>query len=168
MGAIEELQQRLGVMPKAEFEKIHAEASNARKAIGLEKWIPNVGPQTDAFHSQADVLGFGGIPGGGKTELGLGTAFSHHKRTLMLRRQYTDLSGLIDAAIRINGSREGFNGSPPPRLTMAQDQFIDFAGCARLGDERHWLGRAHDLIVPDETTEFLELQIRFFIGFFSH
>ena len=168
MGAIEELMTRLGALPKAEFEKIYAETNAARKVMGLDRWIPTVGPQADAFNSQADVLGFGGEPGGGKTELGLGAAFSQHKRTLMLRRQYTDLSGLIDAAIRINGSRDGFNGSPPPRLTIAQDQFIDFAGCARVGDERHWMGKAHDLIVPDETTEFLEVQIRFLMGWLRH
>ena len=168
MGAIDELLGRLGAMPKAEFEKVYAEASTARKELGLEKWIPTVGPQRDAFHSQADVLGFGGEPGGGKSQLGLGLAFIEHKRTLILRRQYTDLSGLVDDAIKINGSRDGFNGSPPPRLTIGQDQFIDFAGCARVGDEMHWMGKAHDLIVPDETTQFLEVQIRFLMGWLRH
>lgn len=168
MEALDDIMARLGAMPKAELEKICAQTAGARKAIGLDRWIPTVGPQADAFNSQADVLGFGGEPGGGKSQLGLGLSFVHHKRTLILRRQYTDLSGLIDDAIKINGTRDGFNGSPPPRLTIAQDQFIDFGACARVGDEMHWMGKAHDLIVPDETTQFAETQIRFLMGWLRH
>jgi len=168
MGAVEELMSRLGALPEAELQKIYAETTQTRRVMGLDRWIPTVGPQADAFNSQADVLGFGGEPGGGKSQLGLGLSFVNHKRALILRRQYTDLSGLIDDAIKINGTREGFNGSPPPRLVISQDQFIDFAGCARVGDEMHWMGKAHDLIVPDETTQFAEMQIRFLMGWLRH
>jgi hypothetical protein len=139
------------------------------KAVTRKKpWVPNPGPQTDAYFSEADVLLFGGEPGGGKSQLGLGLAFNQHKRSLILRRQYTDLSGLIDDAIKINGKRDGFNGQPPPRLTIAPGQFIDFGACARVGDEQHWMGKAHDLIVPDEGTQFTWLQIRFLMGWLRH
>ena len=159
---------RIETLPQAEFEKAFAEAATARKTLGLERWMPTVGPQADAYSSQADVLLFGGEPGGGKSQLGLGLAFSQHKRSLILRRQYTDLSGLIDDAIKINGTRDGFNGSPPPRLTISDGQFIDFGACARVGDEHHWMGKAHDLIVPDESTQFAEQQIRFLMGWLRH
>lgn len=102
------------------------------------------------------------------SQLGLGFAFNEHKRSLILRRQYTDLSGLIDDAIKIHGSRVGFNGQPPPRLTIASDQFIDFGACARIGDEQHWMGKAHDLICADESTQFAWQQIRFLMGWLRH
>lgn len=111
---------------------------------------------------------FGGEPGGGKSSLGLGLAFTQHQRSLILRRQYTDLSGLIDDAIKINGTREGYNGQPPPRLTLGPDRFIDFGGCARVGDEMHWMGKAHDLIVPDEGAQFAWQQLRFLMGWLRH
>lgn len=167
-GTLDEILVRLGTLPQAELERLHAETGETRKAMGFEKWIPTIGPQRDAYTSQADVLLFGGEPGGGKTEIGLGLAFTQHKRSLFLRRQYTDLDGAIDAAIRIHGSREGFNGSPPPRLTISEDRFIDFGACARVGDEQHWMGKAHDLCVFDEGAQFVESQVRFLMGWLRH
>lgn len=165
MGALDDILTRLGSLPKDEYDKI---AKEVMAKTSHEKWVPTIGPQADAYHSKADVLLFGGEPGGGKSQLGLGLAFNCHKRSLILRRQYTDLSGLIDDAIKINGSRNGFNGQPPPRLTIARGQFIDFGACARVGDEMHWMGKAHDLIVPDEGTQFAFQQIRFLMGWLRH
>lgn len=168
MGALDDIITRIGALPPKELEKLTADAMSARAALGATRWVPTIGPQADAYHSKADVLLFGGEPGGGKTELGLGLAFNCHKRSLLLRRQYTDLSGLVDGAVRINGSRDGFNGSPPPRLTIATDQVIDFGACARPGDEEHWMGRPHDLIVFDEGTQFTEMQVHFLMGWLRH
>lgn len=168
MPTLDEIQTRLKALPRKEQEKALLQAKATLKKLGFGKWIPTVGPQADAFNSKADVLLFGGEPGGGKTDLGLGLAFSQHKRSLMLRRQYTDLTGLIDGAIRIHGTRDGFNGQPPPRLTIGQEHFIDFAGCSRVGDEQHWMGKPHDLIVLDEATQFAWTQIRFLMGWLRH
>ena len=35
-------------------------------------WVPNPGPQTQAFLCEADELFYGGEAGGGKTDLGIG------------------------------------------------------------------------------------------------
>ena len=168
MQTLDDIIGALKGLPPKELEKAHRKAQDALKKLGVQKWIPTIGPQADAYLSKADVLLFGGEPGGGKTELGLGLAFNQHKRTLILRRQYTDLGGAIDAAIRINGTRDGFNGQPPPRLTIAPGHIIDFGACARMGDEQHWMGKPHDLIVPDESTQFAWQQIRFLMGWLRH
>ena len=63
------------------------------------KWVPNPGPQFDAYFSEADVLLYGGEPGGGKSQLILGLAFNEHKRTLMMRRQYGELDRLVEDAL---------------------------------------------------------------------
>ena len=162
---LEELVAQISQLPPEGLEEIARQAQNAREG---KKWIPSVGPQLEAYESQADVMLYGGEPGGGKSQLGLGLAFNLHKRSLILRRQYTDLSGLIDDAIKINGSRSGFNGQPPPRLTLDQDKFIDFGACTRVGDEQHWMGKAHDLIVFDEATQFAYQQVRFLMGWLRH
>ena len=49
-------------------------------------WVPNPGPQTDAYFSDADELFYGGQAGGGKTDLELGLALTAHRRSLVLRR----------------------------------------------------------------------------------
>lgn len=158
---LDELIGRLARLPAE--EKKAAVADVARATAGM-KWVPSPGPQTEAYLSRADVLLYGGQGGGGKSDLGLGLAFTAHKRSLVLRRQYTDLGALIERALSINGSREGFNGSPRPKLTTADDRLIRFGANQRLGDEQTWQGQPFDLKVFDEAVQFLELQVRFHLG----
>jgi hypothetical protein len=47
-------------------------------------WVPNPGPQTQAFLCEADELFYGGEAGAGKTDLGIGLALTEHKRSLLL------------------------------------------------------------------------------------
>ena len=128
------------------------------------KWRPNPGPQQDAYDSLADILLFGGQAAGGKSDLGLGLAFTAHKRSLVMRRRYTDLSALTDRAIRINGTRDGFSGSSPPKLKTDDDRLIDFGACNMPGDEEQWQGHPHSLLYCDELAQFQEYQIRFLMG----
>ncbi|MCK1479317.1 terminase [Bradyrhizobium sp. 197] len=137
--------------------------ADAMAVTGHMKWIPNSGPQTDAYFCKADVLLYGGQGGGGKSDLGLGLAFTAHKRSLIMRRKYANLSALTERAIAINGSRNGFNGSPPPLLRV-DDKYIQFAGNQHAGDEEDWQGHAFDFKYFDEATQFLQSQIRFHLG----
>jgi len=82
-----------------------------------KKWTPTEGPQADAYHCKADILLYGGEAGGGKSSLITGLSLMSHKRSLIMRRQYTDLSAIIDDTLAQNGTRDGYNGSPPARLT---------------------------------------------------
>lgn len=150
--------QGMAPQDKAEITKAAVEAT--RDLI----WIPNPGPQTDAFFSKADVLLYGGAGGGGKSELGLGLAFTVHKRSLILRRQYANLSALTERAVAINGTRNGFNGSPPPLLRTADGRYIQFGANQHLGDEQNWQGHPFDYKFFDEATQFLEQQVRFHLG----
>ena len=137
----------------------------ARKFVAVKrKWMPNEGPQAEAYFSEADVLLYGGEPGGGKSQLILGLAFNEHERSLIMRRQYGDLDRLVEDALKIHGSREGFNGSPPPKLKISDTQIIDFAAAHRVGDEHGQMGKGRDLIGIDEATHFAEGQIRFLMG----
>lgn len=136
----------------------------AMEATGKMKWVPNPGPQTDAYFSKADVLLFGGEPGGGKSQLVLGLAFNEHKRSVIMRRQYDGLSRLVEDALKIHGSKDGFNGSPPPKLRIDTDHIIDFAAAHRVGDEQSQMGKGRDFIGVDEATHFAWSQIRFIMG----
>lgn len=153
--------QRIRSLPPAELERVKEKYVESRRS---QKWIPNPGPQTEAYFSEADVLLYGGEPGGGKSQLILGLAHNEHERSLIMRRQYGDLDRLVEDALKIHGSREGFNGSPPPKLRMGGDRVIDFAAAHRVGDEQGQMGKGRDLIGIDEATHFAEKQIRFLMG----
>ncbi len=158
---LDQILERLGALPEKERAEIIETANNATKHM---PWLPSVGVQTDAYFSKADVLLYGGAGGGGKTDLGLGLAFTAHQRSLIMRRKYANLSGLTERALEINGSRDGYNGSPPPLLRTKDGRYIQFAGNQHLGDEQDWQGIPFDLKVFDEATAFLELQVRFHLG----
>ena len=160
MGALDEIAELLELMPKEQSDKA---VSDALEIIGT-KWWPTPGPQKDAYDSAADVLLYGGEPGGGKSQLILGLAFNKHERTLIMRRQYGDLDRLVEDALKIHGSRLGFNGSPPPKLKISESKVIDFAAAHRVGDEQGQMGKGRDLIAFDEATHFAEQQIRFVMG----
>ena len=151
--------QRLRSLPPAEVE-----AAKQKYVESRPKWVPNPGPQTEAYFSVADVLLYGGEPGGGKSQLILGLAFNEHQRSLIMRRQYGDLDRLVEDALKIHGSRDGFNGSPPPKLKLGENRVIDFAAAHRVGDEQGQMGKGRDLIGIDEATHFAEQQIRFVMG----
>jgi hypothetical protein len=170
-----EMRARLVGMPLDELTaliarlpaNIKAGLSNLPSLAGLlgpGKWTPSPGPQTMAYESLADVLGYGGEPGGGKSQLLLGLAFTRHKRSFIMRRQYADLSALIEDALKIHGSRDGFNASPPPRLRIDAERTIHFRAAHLPGDEQGTMGQARDLLGIDEATQFAESQVRFLMG----
>jgi hypothetical protein len=127
------------------------------------RWVPNPGPQTQAYFSKADVILYGGEPGGGKTDLVLGLAFNEHKRALVMRRRYTDLGSIVDRMLAMNGGKDGFNGSPPPSLKRP-GLSIELGAANNPGDEQNWIGRARDLLGIDEATQFTEKQVRLLMG----
>src|SRR6185369_4189006 len=102
--------------------------------------------------------------GGGKSQLLLGLAFNCHRRSLLMRRKYSDLGRLVEDALKINGGKGGFNGSPPPKLRLEGDKQIDFGATQRVGDEQDWMGKGRDFLGVDEATHFAESQIRFLMG----
>src|SRR5437660_9682169 len=63
MSQLDDYLQLLNAMPEADRQTAIADALEATKN---DIWVPNPGPQTEAYFSQADVLLYGGEPGGGK------------------------------------------------------------------------------------------------------
>lgn len=143
-----------------EREELHALVAADIKAA---KWRPLPGPQTMAYQSKADVIGFGGAAGGGKTDLAIGLATTEHYRTQFFRREGPQLTGVIDRLAEIVGSRDAINGKPAV-YRDADDRLIEFNSMPNLGDETKYQGRPKDLLVIDEAANFLEQQVRFVKG----
>jgi len=98
------------------------------------------------------------------SQLVLGLAYNEHQRSLIMRRQYGDLDRLIEDVLLIHGSREGFNGSPPPKLRLDNNRIINFGAAHRVGDEQGQMGKGRDYLGIDEATHFAEQQVRFLMG----
>jgi predicted ribonuclease YlaK len=131
--------------------------------IQQHRWRPLPGPQTMAYTSEADVIGFGGAAGGGKTDLAIGMAITQHYRTQVFRREGPQLKGIIDRLAEIMASRQDINGNPPVYRDN-DDRQIEFNSMPNLGDETKYQGRPKDLLVIDEAANFLEQQVRFVKG----
>lgn len=159
--ALQDVITQLRSMSPEKLVKVNEEVMEATKDV---LWVPSPGPQTAAFYSEADVLLYGGEPGGGKSSLLIGLAFTRHHRSLIMRRQYTDLGHIIEEVLRFNGGKQGWNGSPPPSLKRPDGKVIDLGAASKVGDEQHWQGNPHDFIGFDEGTQFAKQQVDFLMG----
>lgn len=130
-------------------------------------WQPLPGPQATAFHSKAQVVGFGGAAGGGKTDLAVGLALTQHKRIGIFRQNGTELVGVIDRIAELIGTRDGFNGSDRiwrwTRADGAEVQ-IELGSFPQPGDVEKYRGRPHDLLVFDEASSMRAQDVRFIMG----
>jgi len=127
-----------------------------------DAWTPLPGPQTKAMQSDADILFYGGAAGGGKTDLIIGLARSQHHKSIIFRREATQLTGIIDRMTELEGSRNGFNGQE--KIWRMKDRQVEFGSVPNPGDETRYQGRPHDAIFYDEISNFHEYQFRFLMG----
>lgn len=140
-----------------------AERQELTSLLGhLPVWMPLPGPQLQAYMSQADIIGFGGAAGGGKSDLACGKALTQHQRILILRREATQLTGIIDRLKEIVGHTDGYNGAE--KIWRLPKQQIEFGSTPNLNDWNKYQGRPHDLVVFDEAANFLEIQVRALLG----
>lgn len=127
------------------------------------RWVPNPGPQTEAFFCAADELFYGGQAGGGKSDLLIGLGLTQHRQALILRRVNKDAKSLAKRAREVAGTDAGFNGTDLV-LTTVDGREIEFGGCQFEADKERYKGRPHDLKAFDEISDFTESQYTFIIG----
>ncbi|HEX8577983.1 MAG TPA: terminase [Allosphingosinicella sp.] len=132
-------------------------------AMDPKLWRPQHGPQSRAYESRADIIGFGGSAGGGKTDLAAGLTLEEHKRTLYLRSEKNQTEGFAQRIEQILGSTKGYN-SQKSSWRLPGRRLLELGGLENQGDEKRWQGRPHDLVILDEATEIREAQARFVMG----
>jgi len=132
-------------------------------------WQPTPGPQAAGYNSQADILGYGGAAGGGKTDLVLGLAGTQHKNSVIFRRTFPNLRGVIERSrdvFNVEGSAHGkdsFNETLH-RWSLADGRMVEFEACQYEKDKEKQRGRPRDFYAFDEATEFTRSQIEFIIA----
>jgi len=153
---LDALLERIAGLPERSKAGVVA---HAIAASGHLAWIPNPGPQTQAYYCQADELFYGGSAGSGKSDLLLGLALNNHQRSLILRRVNKDVGELGERMTAIRGTNAGYNAQM--RIARLAGRIIELAGCEMETDKQRYKGRAHDLKGYDEIADFLESQYLF-------
>ncbi len=125
-------------------------------------------PQRMALESKADVLGYGGQAGGGKSDLLLGAA-RNCWRGIIFRRVYPSLTAIIDRSRQIynpedtQSSKDSYNESLH-RWRFHNGAILYFGSLQYEKDVMAHQGQPRDFYGFDELTEFSEYQFRFITG----
>ena len=98
---IEDVLQYLTPEEQKELDKLLFE--------GTPVWVPLPGPQLWAYDAGADITGYGGAAGGGKTDLICGLAMTRHKRALIVRREKAQTEGVVQRFTELLDGTDGFN-----------------------------------------------------------
>lgn len=147
------------------------------------EWMPQPGPQTLAFYSNAQMLLYGGAAGGGKTDLLLGLGYRRHYRGIIFRREFVQFTEMIDRSEQIfgMGAKQSntalFRGwlFPPTKILVELNgeyeeimtpygKKLEFGSVKDPGDERKYQGRPHDYKAFDEVTHFRRTQFDYLRG----
>ena len=152
------------------LEQVKALAPEARaaleamfKAPGQPIWVPQPGPQSAAYYSEADIVFYGGAAGGGKTELLLGVATTAQEHSIIFRREAVQLIGIEERMTQILGTRTGYN-SQTGVWRLPDNRVLELGSVKEPGDWVKYQGRPHDAKLFDEITHFTEMQFRTLIG----
>jgi hypothetical protein len=117
-------------------------------------WLPDPRnePQCKAYYSHADLMLFGGQAGGGKSDLLAGTALTQHARSVIFRRQATELGDISERIIQLAG-RDGWNGVD--KILRRPDRIVELGHLEKPGSELTWMGGlGHDFIGFDEARSY--------------
>lgn len=137
-------------------------------------WQPNPdhpdgrpNPQRLAVESQADILGYGGAAGGGKTDLLLGLAATQHRHSAIFRRVIPSLRGIIERSRQLfnpTGAEHGkdsFNESLHRWSLDNGRRIVELEACQFEKDKEKQRGRPRDFYGFDEVTEYSLTMIQF-------
>ena len=121
--------------------------------------IPISEPQKLAFDTPADETYFGGRAGCGKTFLLIMLGSMAHKRSIIYRKEYTQLDDIIDKSNEILGQTgASFNGKTNAWRNIPGGRYIKFGACQYDKDINKFRGREYDLVAFDEIATFTEKQ----------
>lgn len=128
-----------------------------------ERWVPQPGPQTLAYFSDADELLFGGSAGGGKSDLLVGYALNEAQNAVIFRNGLGSVRDLENRAVTVQGHRNGFN-STLHFWDLGQGRSLEFGSLEVVGSEQAWQGRRRDFMGFDEAAQMTKARVQFVMG----
>ncbi len=154
----------LEALPAARLSLLMRRSRPSAPDTSSVPWKPLPGPQTRAYESKADITGFGGSAGGGKSALAIGLAVTKHRRSLIFRREQTQVRDLWQKLGNVCSTAGRSNENLLLWRDLPGDRQVTLAGCKNEGDWRKHMGHENDFIDFDEGTEFSEYQVRTLIA----
>lgn len=155
--SLEALEARLKGMTPSERQEL----AKTVKPYLNKPWLPQPGPQTEAYYSEADETLYGGAAGGGKTDVLIGLATTAHYRSLIFRSQAKDLDGLWGRLEEVSGDLIEKNDTVKKAMRLTDGRTIEGGHLEKPGSEKAWQGRPHDLIGFDEAAQLDEHKVLF-------
>lgn len=157
---IESLEEaKLYLTPKefAELEKLLRHQAENQLFVPTPK-------QAEVLLSKADIIGYGGAAGGGKSYLITGLAAEHHKRSAIIRPQKNQTQKFVLELNKMLGHRDGYNSQTSSWAFASPDKserFVKFFGMDTPEDAQKQQGDDYDLKAYDEVTQMLEKDVRY-------
>lgn len=154
--SIDEIMATLSPEERAELDK------GLRERARHQVFFPTPKQQL-VLDSQADIIGYGGAAGGGKSYLVAGLAATRHKRSSITRPQKNQCQKFVDEIAKMLGTRDGYSSSTSSFAFTAEggNRFVKFFGLDNPGDEEKQQGDDYDLKAYDEVTQMREGDIRY-------
>ncbi len=124
------------------------EATNLDVAVkqdGPALFVPMDGPQTRAYESKANIIGYGGAAGGGKSLLEIGLAVTKHRRSIIFRREQDQVRDLWQKLSDMCGLHGRSNENLLIYRDLPGDRYVRLAGVKNPGDWKKFQGQGHDL-----------------------
>lgn len=158
---IERLKRLLPFMSERERAELAGIVALDRKAA---IWRPQPGPQTMAYYSDAKIIGFGGAAGGGKTDLGVGKALMQHTRSMIFRKEGTELGEIEERLRELGCDPNNYNASRRIWRNPVPGATVVFGSVPNPGDETKYRGRSRDYLFLDESVAIPFHQVQFLMG----
>jgi hypothetical protein len=154
---LEDVEKYLSPEERAEFDRLVAEKAKTMLFFPTHK-------QQLVVDSQADIIGYGGAAGGGKSYLLCGLATTHHRRTAIVRPQKNQCLKFVNELSKILGGRDGYSSQNSEWQFASPDgldRLVHFFGLDNPGDEEKQQGDDYDLKAYDEATQMREADVRY-------
>jgi hypothetical protein len=157
---IQTLEDARKYLTPAEFAELESLLREKAKHV---IWVPSP-KQLEVVENKADVIGYGGAAGGGKSHLGSGLSVTAHQRSAIIRPQKNQTQKFVLEIAKIIGNRDGYNSQHSAWTFSTPDKverFIRFFGMDTPEDAAKQQGEDFDLKFYDEVTQMLEADVRY-------
>ena len=143
-----------------------AHISDITKVISHKIWEPRPGRQESVYNCEADVIGYGGQAGGGKTDTVYGLSYYKHKRSILFRAEKSQMDNQM---IRRGG--EVFNedvarwvGQHRMTWFFHKGGQLTLGALKNVGDYNRYQGSSWDAMFFDEAPNMRQTEVLSVMG----